>query len=70
MQRQQNSTGVLLETLDGGKTWHSSTNPIFGDLTELFITKDGFALALVEYHDYYSLPSSVFKVEFGVRSRK
>ncbi len=66
LQRQQNSTGVLLETFDGGKTWHSSTNPIFGDLTELFITKDGFALALVEYHDYYSLPSSVLKVEFGV----
>jgi photosystem II stability/assembly factor-like uncharacterized protein len=65
-QRQQNSTSIMLETFDGGKTWKSSVNPTFGDVTEMLITKSGFALALVEYHDYFSLPSSVLKVEFGV----
>lgn len=66
LQRQQDSSNILLETVDGGKKWVSSVNPVFGDVTELLITKRGFALALVEYHDYYALPSSVLKVEFGV----
>jgi len=65
-QKQQNSTSIMLETFDGGKTWKSSVNPTFGDVTEMLITKSGFALALVEYHDYFSLPSSVLKVELGV----
>jgi hypothetical protein len=65
-QQQHESTSIMLETLDRGQHWSASANPAFGDVTQMFITKGGFALALVEYHDYYSLPSRVLKVEFGV----
>jgi Photosynthesis system II assembly factor YCF48 len=64
LQRQRDSSNIMLETFDAGKNWTASTNPVFGDVTELHITKGGFALALVEYHDYYSLASSVLKVDF------
>jgi hypothetical protein len=63
-QREQDSTNVMLETFDGGKNWRASTSPVFGDVTELIITKGGFGLALVEYHDYFELSSRVLKVEF------
>lgn len=65
LQKQKQSTNIMLESMDGGQSWHASTNLSFGDVTELAIAKAGFALALVEYHDYYSLPSSILRVEFG-----
>ncbi len=62
---QQNSTTVILETLNGGKTWHSSTKTNFGEITRVSLSKRGAIVLLVEYHDSYTLPSSVFEWPTG-----
>lgn len=75
--RERLSTIVVLETKDGGATWEPSTSSFYGRMSQLVMAKDGFALALFEYHNYYSLPSRVYKVKlqtsmnviFGERDR-
>jgi photosystem II stability/assembly factor-like uncharacterized protein len=54
---------VVLETKDGGANWESYTSSAYGEISQLVMMKEGFALALFEYHNYYTLPSRVFKVK-------
>jgi hypothetical protein len=62
--RERPSTLVVLETMDGGATWESSTSSLYGRLTQLAMAKEGFSLALFEYRNYYTVPSRVYKVKF------
>lgn len=56
---------ILLETRDGGKTWKSSTNSVFGTLTTLRIQPEGrAAAALLEYFHSFETPSEVMFVDF------
>lgn len=64
LHRERPSTMVVLETRDGGATWNSSASSFYGRMSQLVMAKEGFALALFEYHNYYSLPSKVYKVKF------
>jgi Photosynthesis system II assembly factor YCF48 len=60
--RREHETKVaILETFDGGKKWAASTLPIVGTLSQLKFANDGSAIMLVEYMNYFSLPSSVYK---------
>jgi hypothetical protein len=60
--RREHQTKVaILETFDGGKNWEGSTLPIVGTLAQLKFAKDGGAVILVQYTNYFSLPSSVYK---------
>lgn len=65
--REHKSLTLLIETSDGGKTWSSSTNEFLGHLTRLLLGKDSLALALLEYEDYYELPSTVLKMHLGTK---
>lgn len=64
LHRERKSTLVVLETKDGGATWESSASAFYGRMSQVVMSKDGTALALFEYHNYYSLPSRVYKVKF------
>jgi hypothetical protein len=60
--RREHETKIaILETFDGGKKWAASTLPIVGTLSQLKFANDGSAIMLVEYMNYFSLPSSVYK---------
>jgi photosystem II stability/assembly factor-like uncharacterized protein len=60
--RREHQTKVaMLETFDGGKKWAASTLSIVGTLSQLRFAKDGSAIILVEYMNYFTLPSSVYK---------
>ena len=60
--RREHQTRVaILETFDGGKNWAASTLPIVGTLSKMTFTGDGSAIMLVQYMNYFSLPSSVYK---------
>jgi hypothetical protein len=63
--RERQSETIILETMDGGKRWDSSTTSIFGHVTQLKLTPEKYAVALFEYDDYYALPSNVFILAFG-----
>jgi hypothetical protein len=55
---------VVLETTDGGAHWESNSSSFFGRLTQLAMSNEGFSLALFEYHNYYTLPSRVYRTNF------
>jgi hypothetical protein len=61
--RERQSKVAVLETRDGGKTWESSSFSIVGKLTQLRLEPDGPAVILVEYKDYFALPSSVYRTK-------
>ena len=63
LHRERRATLVVLETKDGGVNWESYTSSAYGEISQLVMMKEGFALALFEYHNYYTLPSRVFKVK-------
>ncbi len=64
--RSEHQTKVaVLETFDGGKKWEAATRPIVGTLTQLKFAADGTAVFLVEYTNYFSLPSSVYRTRFA-----
>ena len=62
---QRQSVLLMLQTMDGGKTWNPSASPILGDITAIRFAKNDSALALVEYHEVYDLPSAVLSVNLG-----
>lgn len=66
--RERQSTVVVLETMDSGAHWEASTSSLYGRMSQLAMMNDGFALALFEYHNYYTLPSRVYKVKFRTSS--
>jgi photosynthesis system II assembly factor YCF48-like protein len=60
-QREHQTKVAILETFDGGKKWEASTLPIVGTLARLKFAMDGGAVIVVQYTNYFSLPSSVYK---------
>ena len=53
---------VLLETMDGGKTWTKSDASVFGQITRLSLTPQGTGLGLLEFRDEFEYPSEVQRV--------
>jgi Photosynthesis system II assembly factor YCF48 len=57
---------VVLETLDGGKNWNTSSVPLDAGLGRLRLSKQGFVLALLVYTEGHSpLASAVFQAVLG-----
>jgi hypothetical protein len=65
LHRERKSTLVTLQTKDGGASWEPFTASAYGEISQLMIAKDGLVTALFEYHNYYALPSRVYKGKFG-----
>jgi Photosynthesis system II assembly factor YCF48 len=63
--QQKEAPALTLQTFDGGKTWRSNTRAFVGNISELRFTKEDSVVALVEYHDFYSLPSEVLETKPG-----
>ncbi len=62
--REWPSLTVTLDTRDGGKTWTPSTGSIFGDLTRIRLTPDGWGVGLFEYFDEFTWPSEIFSLDW------
>jgi hypothetical protein len=65
LHRERKSTLIVLETKDGGANWEPFTASAYGEISQLLIAKEAFVIALFEYHNYYALPSRVYKGKFG-----
>ena len=61
--RQLPSLRLMLQTLDGGKTWRPSASSIFGRITRLHTLPTGRGIALVEFEKVFRYPSEVFEVD-------
>lgn len=62
-QRQWPSLSLLLQSNDGGKTWHSSTSSIFGHITRIRLGAGARGLALVEFPQSFEWPSEVYRLD-------
>jgi len=53
---------VLLETMDGGKTWIKSDASVFGQISRMSLTPQGTGLGLLEFKDEFEYPSEVQRI--------
>jgi hypothetical protein len=61
--RQLPSLALLLETLDGGKTWKPSTSSILGRIMRYYANAVGKGLVLVEYQNGFDWPSEIYHAD-------
>ncbi|HML16617.1 MAG TPA: YCF48-related protein [Bryobacteraceae bacterium] len=60
---------LLVQTLDGGETWHSSTAPLFGDVIAARLA--GFdGLAVFSYSEGFEFPSDVYHLDMRTGATK
>ena len=64
-ERQRPAAMFTLQTLDGGKTWKSSTTSAFGRMTRLRLLPDGVGLSLIEFTRQFEYPSEVYRVRLA-----
>jgi hypothetical protein len=60
--RQWPSVSIVLETRDGGKSWSPSTSSVFGRISQLRLSPEGFGFALLEYDETFAYPSELLFV--------
>lgn len=53
---------VLLQTVDGGRTWTKSEAALFGQATRMSLTAQGTGMGLVEFRDEFDYPSEVYRI--------
>ncbi len=65
-QRETPHLGITLQTVDGGKTWKTSTVSMFGQFTRVRFSpvEMGFGLALIEHLPSFQYPSEVALLEW------
>lgn len=61
--RQYPTLTIVIQTLDGGRTWKSTTTSIFGRITRLRLNRNGVGLALVRFQHSFRWPSEVFSID-------
>lgn len=52
-----------LETRDGGATWEAKSASLFGQVTRLRYSLNGFGLGLIEYGPAFRYPAEVYRVD-------
>ena len=62
--------GILLDTRDGGTTWTPSTMSLFGEITTVKLSAEGWGLGLIEFSDAFDWPSEVFFLNWKAGTQK
>ena len=65
LRQERQAKAPILETFDGGKKWQGATISVVGTISQVKFDKDGNAVMLVEYRNYFALPASVYKTKAG-----
>ncbi|MBI1787391.1 MAG: hypothetical protein HYR60_07555 [Acidobacteria bacterium] len=60
--RQWPSVGILLDTRDGGKSWRPQTSSLFGRISKVRLSPEGWGVGLIEYEDSFEVPSEVILI--------
>jgi hypothetical protein len=53
----------LLQTRDGGKTWHSTTTSMMGQITRIRFGQTRYGMWLIEFGDAFEYPSEVYRAD-------
>jgi hypothetical protein len=62
LRREWPTLNIVLETLDGGKNWKTSTVPIFGRISRVDVGANR-SLALLEFRNAFEVPSEVISID-------
>jgi hypothetical protein len=62
LRREWPTLNIVLETLDGGKSWKASTAPIFGRISRVDAGANR-TLALLEFRNAFEVPSEVISID-------
>lgn len=63
--RQLPSLTLMLQTIDGGQTWHGFTASLMGRLTRLRMAPNGRGVSIVEFDPGFDWPSEVYGMGVG-----
>jgi photosystem II stability/assembly factor-like uncharacterized protein len=66
-ERERPQSKIVLETLDGGKTWIRHTERQLGDPEQLLFLRTGDILVLSQFHDSYEVPSAVYRLDHATQ---
>jgi photosystem II stability/assembly factor-like uncharacterized protein len=55
---------ILLQTRDGGKTWDAATESLFGHVTCVRLSLNGYGLGVIQFKDAFDWPSEVFRIDW------
>lgn len=62
--RQWPTMTMLLETRDGGQTWSSSVSSLFGRVSRITLSPQGWGLSLLLFEDQFQYPSEVVRLDW------
>ncbi len=62
-QREWPTLTISLQTVDGGKTWNTSTAPLFGLASTVHLARDGNGLVLFEFRNTFEWPSEAYRID-------
>lgn len=60
--REWPAASLTLETRDAGLSWKHSSTSLFGRISHVRYSRDGYGLAVLEFHDSFDWPSEVFLI--------
>jgi hypothetical protein len=63
--RQWPSLTLVMQTIDGGETWKTSSSSILGRLTRYKVAAGGLGLSLVEFQESFEWPSEVYRMDLN-----
>lgn len=55
---------ILLQTRDGGRTWDAATESLFGHVTCVRLSLNGYGLGVIQFKDAFDWPSEVFRIDW------
>lgn len=62
--REMPHLSILLQTRDGGKTWNPITESLFGHITCVRLSLNGYGLGVIQFKDAFDWPSEVFRIDW------
>ena len=64
LRREVPQVSIFLQTRDGGKTWDATTGSLFGHVTRVRLSLNGFGLGVIEFSKTFEWPSEVFRIDW------
>ena len=64
VRREAPHLSIFLQTRNGGKTWSPTTGSLFGHVTCVRLSLNGYGLGIIQFKDAFDWPSEVFRIDW------
>ncbi len=62
--RETPHVSIFLQTRNGGRTWDPQTGSLFGHVSRVRLSMNGYGLGVIEFKDAFDWPSEVFRIDW------